>query len=135
MTSCPRGVRVGVEGVETAAACLRVRTLDIFPYQDVCQCPEASGILSRVGDEGVYLERRDLLTEDSRYLRSSTRHDRIDKGFRNRIRARETYLSKQTKEGDEVGFVKGRPYRKGGKSAAPKFGSIGPSRMRNRDRG
>lgn len=34
-TSCPRGTGVGVEGVETAAACLRVRTLDMFPYQGV----------------------------------------------------------------------------------------------------
>lgn len=42
------------------------------------------------GDEGVYLERRDLLTEESRYLRSSTGQDGMDEGFGNRIRARET---------------------------------------------
>ncbi len=34
-TSCPRGAGVGVDGVETAAACLRVRILDIFSYQEV----------------------------------------------------------------------------------------------------
>jgi hypothetical protein len=34
-TSCSRGAGVGVEGLETAAACLRVRTLDIFAYQDL----------------------------------------------------------------------------------------------------
>jgi hypothetical protein len=56
-----------------------------------------------------------------------SRRGRTDEGCRNGIGARElAYRSKQTKEGGEVGFVKGRPYRRGRKSrSGQKFGSLG----------
>jgi hypothetical protein len=39
MIACSRGAGVGVDGVETAAACLLVLTLDMFPYRSVCRNP------------------------------------------------------------------------------------------------
>lgn len=54
MTACsPRGAGEGVAGVETAAACLRVRTLDMVPCVLVYRC-----VRCRVSCllEGGYLE-------------------------------------------------------------------------------